>query len=68
MNQPIGFIGLGNMGQPMALNLLQAGYSLNAYNRTAAKTEPLIAQGATAVVQPSGVAMPGGIVVSIVSD
>ncbi|HRV94211.1 MAG TPA: NAD(P)-dependent oxidoreductase [Anaerolineae bacterium] len=68
MNQPIGFIGLGNMGQPMALNLLQAGYSLNAYNRTAAKTEPLIAQGATAVAQPSGAATPGGIVVSIVSD
>lgn len=68
MNQTIGFIGLGAMGQPMALNLLKAGYALKVYNRTASKTEPLVAQGAEAAAQPDGVVMPGGIVVSIVSD
>jgi len=42
----IGFIGLGNMGIAMAANLLKAGHDLTVYNRTAAKAEPLIAQGA----------------------
>ncbi|WP_202912298.1 NAD(P)-dependent oxidoreductase [Sphingobacterium olei] len=35
----IGFIGLGNMGRPMAKNLEKAGFSLSVYNRTAAKAE-----------------------------
>ena len=30
----IGFIGLGIMGAPMALNLMKAGYSLKVYNRS----------------------------------
>ncbi|WP_037077787.1 NAD(P)-dependent oxidoreductase [Pseudonocardia spinosispora] len=42
----IGFIGLGVMGQPMALNLARAGTPLTVYNRTAAKAEPLRAGGA----------------------
>ncbi|HLV98869.1 MAG TPA: NAD(P)-dependent oxidoreductase [Ktedonobacterales bacterium] len=68
MNEPIGFIGLGRMGQPMALNLLKAGYTLKVYNRTASKTEPLGAQGAEAVSQPSAAVIPGGIVISMVRD
>jgi 3-hydroxyisobutyrate dehydrogenase-like beta-hydroxyacid dehydrogenase len=68
VNEPIGFIGLGHMGQPMALNLLKAGYALKVYNRTASKTEPLVAQGAEAVSQPGAAATPGGIVVSMVRD
>jgi 3-hydroxyisobutyrate dehydrogenase-like beta-hydroxyacid dehydrogenase len=39
MRETIGFIGLGRMGQPMALNLLKAGYSLKVYNRTTSKKE-----------------------------
>lgn len=35
------FIGLGNMGWPMAQNLLNAGYELNIYNRTAEKAQQL---------------------------
>src|SRR6266513_1879797 len=46
MSEQIGFIGLGNMGQPMAGSLLKAGYTLTVYNRTASKAEPLIAKGA----------------------
>lgn len=68
MNEPIGFIGLGHMGQPMALNLLKSGYTLKVYNRTADKMEPLVAQGAEPVSQPSAAIMPGGIVVSMVRD
>ncbi|MFC5284778.1 NAD(P)-dependent oxidoreductase [Pedobacter alpinus] len=37
----ITFIGLGNMGLPMAQNLINAGYHLNVYNRTTAKSEGL---------------------------
>src|SRR2546422_1013445 len=37
----IGFIGLGNMGLPMARHLLQAGHKLTVYNRTRARAEQL---------------------------
>lgn len=42
----IGFIGTGVMGQRMVLQLLKAGYHVHVYNRTKAKTDDLIAQGA----------------------
>jgi 3-hydroxyisobutyrate dehydrogenase len=43
---PIGFIGLGSMGEPMALNLAKAGTHLLVWNRIRAKTLPLGAAGA----------------------
>jgi len=42
----IGWIGLGNMGVPMASNLLKAGYELYVWNRTPEKTAPLCEKGA----------------------
>ena len=68
MSERIGFIGLGNMGQPMALNLLKAGFELHVYNRNPARAEPLVAQGAQQVFKPSEVAEPGGIVVTMVAN
>jgi len=44
--QRIGWIGLGNMGTPMALNLLKAGFDVTVYNRTEGKEQPLQAMGA----------------------
>ncbi|MEZ0363063.1 NAD(P)-dependent oxidoreductase [Mycobacterium sp. pUA109] len=44
----IGFIGLGNMGAPMAANLLHAGHRVTAYNRSPTKVDALARQGATA--------------------
>jgi 3-hydroxyisobutyrate dehydrogenase len=44
--QPIGFIGLGAMGEAMALNLVKAGTRLVVWNRTPAKAEILAAAGA----------------------
>ncbi|MBC7556045.1 MAG: NAD(P)-dependent oxidoreductase [Chryseobacterium sp.] len=38
-NEKIGFIGLGNMGHPMAKNLEKAGFQLFVYNRSLEKTE-----------------------------
>lgn len=42
----VAFIGLGNMGAPMARNLIRAGHDVTVYNRTRAKAEPLAADGA----------------------
>ncbi|MFF2511092.1 NAD(P)-dependent oxidoreductase [Streptomyces sp. NPDC058086] len=51
----VGFIGLGVMGQPMALNLARAGTPLVVWNRTAARTEPLRAAGAEVAADPAEV-------------
>lgn len=47
--QPVGFIGLGVMGAPMAMNLARAGTPLVVWNRTAEKCAPLEALGARRV-------------------
>ena len=44
----IGFIGLGNMGSGIAANLVRAGHRVTVWNRTAGKTQPLVALGASA--------------------
>jgi 3-hydroxyisobutyrate dehydrogenase/glyoxylate/succinic semialdehyde reductase len=52
----IGFIGLGIMGSRMARNLLNGGYDLTVYNRTRAKAETLLAQGAQWAETPADLA------------
>jgi 3-hydroxyisobutyrate dehydrogenase-like beta-hydroxyacid dehydrogenase len=68
MPETLGFIGLGKMGEPIAANLLKAGYALKVYNRTASKAAPLAAQGATIAASARDVAVPGGIVVTMLAD
>jgi 3-hydroxyisobutyrate dehydrogenase-like beta-hydroxyacid dehydrogenase len=68
MSESIGFVGLGKMGQPIARNLLKAGYTLRVYNRDARKAETLVADGAQQVSHPSEVVEPGGIVITMVAD
>jgi 3-hydroxyisobutyrate dehydrogenase-like beta-hydroxyacid dehydrogenase len=68
MEEIIGFIGLGNMGAPIAANLMQAGYRLKVYNRTASKAARLVDQGASLASRPSDVAEPGGIVFTMLAD
>ncbi|MEK6324530.1 MAG: NAD(P)-dependent oxidoreductase [Acidobacteriota bacterium] len=65
---PIGFIGLGIMGKPMAMNLLKAGFTLTVYNRTAAKCRPLVDAGAASVSSPRDAAECSDVVVTVVSD
>jgi 6-phosphogluconate dehydrogenase len=67
-NMRIGFIGLGIMGRPMALNLVKAGFPLTVYNRTAAKCKPLIDAGAVSVSSTREVARSSDVVITIVSD
>lgn len=50
--QKIGWIGLGNMGNPMVKNLLKANYDVTVYNRTKEKENELIKLGATSAANP----------------
>src|SRR5262245_11254916 len=64
----VGFVGLGLMGLPMARNLLRAGYQLTVHNRTAAKAEPLVAEGAQRADSPAEAARRADVVVTMVPD
>src|SRR5262249_39008062 len=68
MRPVIGFVGLGNMGHPMAANLLKAGYSVRAWDRTSARAAALAALGATSLSRPEEVAEAGALVVSSLSN
>ena len=68
MSFTIGFIGLGAMGSLMADNLLQAGHSLQVWNRTAARCTPLVERGAKACDNPAQAAQSADFVVSMVAD
>src|SRR5258706_13249148 len=52
VNMDIGFIGLGVMGQPMALNLARAGTQLIVWNRSADRSESLRAAGSIVATNP----------------
>lgn len=68
MAQNVGFIGLGIMGTPMALNLIKAGFKVTAYNRTREKAAPIEKAGARIAATPAAAAKDADFVVSIVSD
>jgi 3-hydroxyisobutyrate dehydrogenase-like beta-hydroxyacid dehydrogenase len=63
----VGFIGLGNMGAPMAMNLLKAGHNLTVYNRTVEKAKPLLDQGAQAAANAAE-ASRGDVVFTMLAD
>lgn len=68
MTKEIGFIGLGNMGQPMVMNLLKAGFKVKVYNRTPNKAEDVVAAGAQQVNRPKDLVIPGGIIITMVAN
>ena len=63
----IGFIGLGNMGSGMAANLLKAGHEVTVYNRTAAKAQSLVNQGAHLAPRVAD-ACQGEVVITMLAD
>ena len=63
-----GFLGLGIRGQVMAANLLKAGFSVTAWNRTADKCESLIRNGAAHGETPAEVIAGSDITLAMVSD
>ena len=63
----IGFIGLGNMGTPIARNLLRAGHDLLVFNRTREKAEALASDGARIAGTPAE-ASQAGVVFTMLAD
>ncbi len=61
----IAFIGLGNMGAPMAENLLKAGYSLSVYDLSEAATQRLQQAGASVADSPKDAASNAQVVISM---
>ncbi|WP_043502425.1 NAD(P)-dependent oxidoreductase [Georgenia sp. SUBG003] len=64
----LGFIGLGLMGQPMALNLLRAGARLTVWNRTAGRCVPVLAAGAHGAADPAAVLAASDAVILMLAD
>ncbi|KMZ42587.1 MULTISPECIES: NAD(P)-dependent oxidoreductase [Bacillales] len=64
----IGWIGLGNMGIPMASNLLAAGYDVRVWNRTSGKAAPLVALGAKETATLAELVTQSDVLFTMVSD
>jgi len=64
----IGFIGLGSLGTPIAINLKESGHELYVFNRTASRTAPLASKGAIVCENIAALAKECSIVFTIVSD
>jgi len=68
MNPTIGFIGLGIMGNPMAKNLLKAGYPLVVYDRNPPKVQDVVAAGAQPGLSSRDVAARSQVVITMLTD
>jgi 3-hydroxyisobutyrate dehydrogenase len=69
MEKPtVGFIGLGIMGQPMALNLVKAGYRLVVFNRSREKADAMAGECVQVASSPAEVASRCQMVITIVTD
>ena len=68
MSANVGFIGLGIMGRPMALNIIRAGHPLWVYARRRESLAPLTAAGARECTSPQEVAARADITFVMVSD
>lgn len=64
----VGFVGLGLMGRPMALNLLKAGHRVHVWARRAESMQPLLDAGATACDSPAALAVAAPVVITMVAD
>ncbi len=61
----VGYIGMGIMGAPMAQNLVNAGFEVTVWNRTASKCKPLTDAGAQQAASPQALAAEGPDVICI---
>ena len=64
----VGFIGLGIMGKPMARNLIKAGFSLTVHNRSRAKVDELVKDGAVAAASAKEVAAVADIIITMLPN
>lgn len=68
MTAPLGFLGLGLMGLPMAVRLAHAGHDLVVWNRTPARAAPVVAAGARPATTPAEVLAAAEVVVVMLAD
>lgn len=64
----VGFIGLGIMGRPMALNLVKRGYALTVWSRREQSMRPLLDVGARGAANAAAVAAGADVVFSVLPD
>ena len=68
MATPIGFVGLGALGAPMAANLLTKGFPLTVHNRHRERERPLAAVGATRAATPAAAAEGAAVLALCLND
>jgi 3-hydroxyisobutyrate dehydrogenase-like beta-hydroxyacid dehydrogenase len=68
MNPSIAFIGLGNMGYPIARNLIEQGFFVSLYNRTPEKLRDLVSLGGHAAETPGAAVAAAAVVMTMLSD
>ncbi len=68
MSDTVGFIGLGLMGKPMALNLLKKGFSVIVHSRSRGPVDALVAAGATTAGSPAEIARSASRIVTMLPD
>jgi 3-hydroxyisobutyrate dehydrogenase len=64
----VAVLGTGTMGTPIARNLLHAGYEVRAWNRTPAKAQALVADGAGYAPEPSVAARGVDVLITMLAD
>lgn len=64
----LGFIGMGVMGRPMAMNLMKGGHEMAVYARRPATAQPLVSSGARLYATPAEVAAHAEVVFTIVTN
>ena len=68
MTDPVGFIGLGVMGRPMARNLLKRGFRVVAHSRSQAPVDEIVAAGAASASSPAEVARQTRCIITMLPD
>lgn len=68
MAQRIGFVGIGTIGKPMALNIKKGGYELAVFDLDQRAVADLVEVGATGKASPAAVAEASDIVITMVPD
>ena len=66
--EKLGYLGLGMMGFPMSRRLIDAGYDVTVWNRSAAKAAALVEAGARLAARPCDIAASAGIIFMCVTD
>jgi len=64
----VGFIGLGIMGKPMAMNLLAAGYALTVHSRSPGPVDEVVGAGAARADGPAAVAKASDVTITMLPD